>query len=60
MPKCDCNKVAMQLYCNRTLVWVFSCKFAAYFQNAFSQEHLWAVASADSNTPHAMLCKVMR
>ena len=23
-----------------TLVWVFSCKFAAYFQNIFLQEHL--------------------
>ena len=36
MPKCDYNKVALQLYCNRTLAWVFSCKFAAYFQNTFS------------------------
>ena len=33
MPKCDFNKVAKQLYSNRTLAWVFSCKFAAYFQN---------------------------
>ena len=24
---------------------MFSCKFAAYFQNTFSQEHLWTVAS---------------
>ena len=31
MPKCDFNKVAK--------VWVFSCKFAAYFQSDFSQEH---------------------
>ena len=31
MPKCDFNKV--------TKVWVFSCKFAAYFQSDFSQEH---------------------
>ena len=36
MPKCDFNRVALQLYWNRTLAWVFSCKFAAYFQNAFS------------------------
>ena len=36
MPKCDFNKVALQLYWNRTLVWVFSCKFAAYFQTIFS------------------------
>ena len=33
--------------CNfRTLAWVFSCKFAAYFQNTFSQEHLRRAASA--------------
>ena len=31
MPKCDSNKVAKELYWNRTLAWVFSCKFAAYF-----------------------------
>ena len=36
MPKCDFNKVAKQLYWNRTLAWVFSCKFAAYSQNTFS------------------------
>ena len=35
---------AKQLYWNCTLVWVFSCKFAAYFQNTFSQEHLWIAA----------------
>ena len=35
MPKCDFDKVAKQLYWNHTLVWVFSCKFAAYFQNTF-------------------------
>ena len=23
----------------------FSCKFAAYFQNTFSMEHLWVAAS---------------
>ena len=36
MPKCDFNKVTLQLYWNRTLAWVFSCKYAAYFQNTFS------------------------
>ena len=36
MPKWDFNEVAMQLDLNRTLVWVFSYKFAAYFQNIFS------------------------
>ena len=36
MPKCNFNKVAKQLYYwNHTLAWVFSCKFAAYFQNTF-------------------------
>ena len=30
---------------NHTSAWVFSCKFAAHFQNTFSQEHLWMVAS---------------
>ena len=36
MPKCDFNKAVLQLYWNHTLAWVFSCKFAAYFQNTFS------------------------
>ena len=44
-PKCDFNKVAMQLYWNRTSAWAFSCKFAAYFQNTFSKEHIWTAAS---------------
>ena len=34
-----------QSYWNRTSAWVFSCKFAAYFRNTFSQEHLWVAAS---------------
>ena len=28
-----------------TSAWVFSCKFATYFQNTFSYEHLWTAAS---------------
>ena len=36
MPKCNFNKVALQLYWNRASAWVFSCKFAAYFQKTFS------------------------
>ena len=44
MPKCNFNEVALQLYWNCTSAWVFSCKFAAYFQNNFSQEHLWMAA----------------
>ena len=35
MPKCDFNNAALQLYGNHTLVWVFSCKFAAFFLNNF-------------------------
>ena len=30
------RKVALQLYRNRTLAWVFSCKFAGYFQTTYS------------------------
>ena len=33
MPKCNFNNVALQ--------------FAAYFQNTFSQEHLWRAVSGD-------------
>ena len=36
MLKCDFNQFAKQLYWNRTSAWVYSCKFAAYFQNTFS------------------------
>ena len=35
MSKCDFNKVT----------WVFSCKFATYFQNTFAYEHIWKAAS---------------
>ena len=31
MPEYDFNKVAMQVYLNHTLAWVFSCKVAVYF-----------------------------
>ena len=34
MPKCNFNKVATLM--KYTSAWVFSCKFAAYFQNIFS------------------------
>ena len=39
MVKYDFNKIALQLYWNRTSVWVFSCKFAAYLQNTFSYKN---------------------
>ena len=35
MPKYDFSKFAKQLYWNHTSAWVFSCKFAPYFQNIF-------------------------
>ena len=44
MPKCNLNEVVKQLYLNHFSAWVFSCKFAAYFQNTFSLEHLWVAA----------------
>ena len=41
MPKCDFNKLAKQLYWNRTSAWVFSWKLAAYFQNTFLDGCFW-------------------
>ena len=38
-------KVAKQLCWNHTLVWMFFCKFTAYFQNTLSYEYLWTAAS---------------
>ena len=40
MPRCDFNKVALQLYWNYTSAWVFSCKFV------FS-EHLFLRTALD-------------
>ena len=45
MPKCDFKILALQLYWNYASSWVFSCKFAAYFQNTFAEEHLRGTAS---------------
>ena len=36
IPKRDFNKAALLHYWNRPSLWVFSCEFAAYFQNTFS------------------------
>ena len=47
MPKCDFNKVAKNLYWNYTSAWVFSCKFAAYFQNTSGRQPLAQVALPD-------------
>ena len=35
IPMCNFNKVALQLFWNHTLAWVFSCTFDSYFQNTF-------------------------
>ena len=48
LPKYDFNKVSLQLYLNHTSAWVFSCKFAAYFQNIFYQINLWRAASVNT------------
>ena len=46
MPECDFDEAAfLQQYWNHTSAWVFPFKFAAYFQNTFSKEHLWVTAS---------------
>ena len=45
MPKYDFNKVALQIFWNHASAWVFSRKFAAYFQNTFFKEHFWTAAS---------------
>ena len=48
MPKCNFNKVAkLQSNFIEIMRW-YGCspvKFGAYFQNTFSQEHLWRAAS---------------
>ena len=35
MSECDFNKVALQLYWNRTSVWVFSCNLLNIFRTSF-------------------------
>ena len=40
------NKVAIEPDWNHTLTWMFSSKFAAYFPNTFSEEHLSMAGSA--------------
>ena len=49
---------------NGTLTLVFSCKFTVYFQNTFSEEHLWRAVSEfflehlPYITPPAMVVKI--
>ena len=44
MWKYDSNKVTKQICWSHTSAWMLSCKFAAYFPNTFSQEHLGMAA----------------
>ena len=38
-------KICGKYVVNHNSIWVLFCKFAAYFQNTFSQEHLWVTTS---------------
>ena len=46
--KASASSITSPLHLNHTSALVFSCKFAAYFQNTFSWEHLWTAASVPS------------
>ena len=60
IPKCDFNKIAKQLYWNGNLAGVFCYKFAAYFQNTFSLEHLWRATSVVLNSAaFQILCDLL-
>ena len=45
MPKCDVNDLEMNFIETHLSAWVFSCKFAAYFQSTLLWGHLWRAAS---------------
>ena len=49
MPKCDFNKVVLQLYWNHTWARVSSCKLAAFFQNSFTKNTSGWVLLNDEN-----------
>ena len=49
------SAISLQLYLNRTSVWVFSYKFAAYFQNTFSYKYFWRVTSIDLTGQQSLL-----
>ena len=44
-PNCDFNNIALQLYKTTLSHGCFFCKFAAYFQKTFTQEHLCVAVS---------------
>ena len=52
MPKCDSNKVALQLYRNHTSAWMCSCKFPAYFQNTLRMRHKYLKLKPGSSFKH--------
>ena len=51
------------IYWNHPSAWMFSCKFAVYFQNTFSLEHFWKAAyvrscfSANANVVLGIIIK---
>ena len=49
MLKCDFNKVTLEIYLNQTSAQMFFCKFATYFQNIFSLEHIQRASSSFIN-----------
>ena len=56
MSKCGLQSNFMEItlqepYLNCTPAWVFSSKFAAYFQSTFYQEYLWVAASEYRKIP---------
>ena len=49
-----------QLYWSHTSAWVFSSKFAAYFQNTFSSEHILTAVSVPWTQRYEKHFKLMR
>ena len=60
MPKCDFNKVALQLYWNRSSARLVSCKFATYFQNTSGRLLLFLFLIYITDLPHdiSSVCKM--
>ena len=59
MQKCNFNQVALQLYRNHTSAWVFSCKFAAYFQDTSYMNTSGGLTLSCRNQSIDLLCKSM-
>ena len=56
MREWDFNKVANQFYWNHISAWVFSCRFARYFQNTFLQEQLWGTGPDWERVENSYIC----